>query len=65
MPKSKDVTRNIAWPIMMEIDKISAIKIFCFYSVIKNSIVTTETNSLVIESQIRSNLKTKPKWSLR
>jgi hypothetical protein len=63
MPKSQDVTRNVAWPIMMEVDKIESIKIFCFYSKISNYKVDQKNNPLNIEKQIRKIVAAKPKWA--
>lgn len=65
MPKSKDVTRNVAWPIMMEVDKIESIKIFCFYSKLTDSMVHENDNPLTIEKKIRKLLQKKPKWARR
>lgn len=65
MPKSKDVTRNVAWPIMMKVDKIDSIKIFCFYSKILDSKVSKEDNPLAVETKLRKHLQGKPKWALR
>lgn len=65
MPKSKDVTRNVAWPIMMEVDKIESIKIFCFYSKTSDSLVKENDNPLTIEKRIRKLLHETPKWARR
>jgi len=64
--KSKHPSRNSAWPIMMEIDKISSIKIFCFFSNIGADFkVLMEYNPLELENQIRNNLTDKPEWAKR
>jgi hypothetical protein len=41
--KSKHPTRNEAWPKMMEIDNITAIKVFCFFSPITPNFKVHET----------------------
>ena len=64
--KSKHPSRNDGWPIMMEVDNISSIKIFCFFSKIgKDFKVLMEHNPLELENQIRNNLTDKPEWAKR
>jgi hypothetical protein len=65
MPQSKDVTRNVAWPIMMKVDKIESLKIFCFYSKLTDSRVHENDNPLIIEKRIRQLLHETPKWARR
>jgi uncharacterized protein (DUF2249 family) len=51
---------------MMEVDNISSIKIFCFFSKIgKDFKVLMEHNPLELENQIRNNLTDKPEWAKR
>lgn len=40
---SKHTTRNDAWPIMMKMDNINAIKVFCFFSPIKKDFKVHES----------------------
>ena len=65
--KSKHPNRNYAWPIMMQIDNIDTIKVFCFYSKINNNQkVDMDSNPLILERQINQILKQeniKPLWS--
>lgn len=67
MPNSKDVTRNIAFPIMMEVDSIEAIKVFCYFSNISDdSKVEINSNPVNLERAINKILKKsaiKPKWA--
>ena len=64
---SKEITRDKAFPIMMEVDNIKTILIFCFFSKITLDYkVDSHTNPLKLESEINKNLKTRPlKWSKR
>lgn len=62
--KSKHPSRNDAWPIMMEVDKISSIKVFCFFSKIGSDFkVLKEHNPLTLEKHIIEKIKDKPYWS--
>lgn len=67
MPNRIDVTRNIAFPIMMEVDKITSIKVFCFFSNITDDMkVETKSNPVFLEREINKILKRleiKPKWA--
>lgn len=66
MPKSKDVTRAKAWPVMMKIDCIEAIKIICYFSEIDSSFkIKSETNPIILEQKVNEFLKKhsiKPFW---
>jgi len=64
---SKEITRDKAFPIMMEVDNIKTILIFCFYSKITSDYkVDSQTNPLKLENEIYKNLKIRPlKWSKR
>jgi len=56
----KNLNRNEFWPQMMKQDKISAIRISCFFSDINEEFkVPTEQNSRVLERKILDYLKTK------
>lgn len=61
----KELTRDKAFPIMMKIDNILAIKIFCFFSKISDDFeVEKESNPLALERIINKSLKTRPlKWA--
>lgn len=60
----KHHSRNEAWPRMMEKDKITSIKIFCFFSKINEEFkVELNSNPLLLESKIINLLKTKPLWA--
>ncbi len=67
MPNRIDVTRNIAFPIMMEVDRITSIKVFCFFSNITEDMkVEAKSNPVYLEREINKTLKRleiKPKWA--
>ncbi|UAM99721.1 hypothetical protein K8354_07920 [Polaribacter litorisediminis] len=66
---SKNTSRNEAWPIMMQLDKISKILICCFYSKITSKLkITADTNPLFLEKKIietyyKKNIK--QQWAKR
>lgn len=67
--ESKHPTRNEAWPLMMKMDSITAIKVFCFFSPITENFKVHESaipidiersiNKILIEKRI------KQPWSKR
>ena len=63
----KEMTRDQAFPIMMEMDELIAIKIFCFFSNISNhSKVEKESNPLFLEKEILNRISNRPlKWAKR
>lgn len=67
--KDKNPNRNVAWPKMMEIDKIETIKIYCFFSPIDDHFKVQKTKiPLKLEKSIIAILKEKKiklPWSKR
>ncbi len=69
MPKAKDISRNKAWKIMMQEDKIDTIKIICFHSKINDDLtIENNSNPLMMENKINIILREKgivPFWTTR
>jgi hypothetical protein len=67
VPINKELTRDKGFPIMMEIDNIETILIFCFFSnITSDNKVDNLSNPLKLENEINTKLKNRPlKWSKR
>lgn len=61
--KSKEMNRDKAFKIMMDIDNIETIIIFCFFTEISNEF---KSNPLEVEKKINKMIKNRPlKWAKR